>query len=83
MYHVYHVLSVASGGVFSLIFRNLWSAVKTREGIFSRFCTMVALWVYIKPCIFFLEIWYSFVCRAKMVASAREGPAGHSRAEVG
>ena len=76
-------LSVASVGAFSRIFRKLWYTVKTCEGIFSRFGSMVALWVYIKPKTFFPEIFFSSVCRGKMAESAREYPTGHFRAAPG
>ena len=64
-------------------FPKLRYTVKTCEGIFSRFGSMVALWVYIKPKTFFPEIFFSSVCRGKMAESAREYPKGHSRAAPG
>ena len=67
---------VASGGAFSRKSRKLWFAAKTCEAIFLRFCTKVALWVYIEPCNLYFDICHSFVCRAKMAASARVCPQG-------
>ena len=39
----------ASVGVISRTFRKLWSTVKVREAIFSRFCMIRALRAYIRP----------------------------------
>ena len=52
-------------------FRKLRYTVKICEGIFWRFGSTVALWVYIKPKTFFPKIFFSSVCRGKMVESAR------------
>ena len=61
---------------FSRKSRKLWFAAKTCEAIFLRFCTKVALWVYIEPCNLYFDICHSFVCRVKMAASARVCPHG-------
>ena len=73
---LYSLNQLASVGVISRTFRKLWSTVKVREAIFSRFCVIIALWAYIRPWNFFPDSSYSFDARVKMAKNAREYPMG-------
>ena len=57
---------VASVGVIFRTFRKLSCSLKVCEGIFPRFGTMVALWVYIKPHKFGFKNSNSFCKNLKM-----------------
>jgi len=55
---------------------------KSMWKIFSRIGSKIALWVIIEPETFFPEIFFSSVCREKMMESAGEWPMNSSRAGV-